>query len=387
MPMYKKILAILDSADLYGKERANIEVYHILKESEYDVHVGFSKYAVKAMEKELSDFAHKSFPYPRDIMGKKRILKYIINYFRINLLLSWHIHVLNPDFILIPTEWALFYLYPTLSLTKAKIVFRCGDDPITYRKKSNLFIAIYAFLWKHFVLKRVDVLVCNARYIQNRMRASGRIDKGMDKIIYNYPPIRLNYMHENISLPTGKGLKVGFIGRLVPEKGVKELIEAMAIVKMQHKEMTLYIAGDEAVNSIYTLLLKKIINNQKLSDSVVFLGKINRVDVFYRHCDVICIPSIYEEPMANVVAESKTYRRPCIIFNQGGMPEIVEHKQTGYICNEVSIESLAKGLLFYIDNPMEIRKEGEAAFESINRLKLGKSTFCKKWVEVFQSIT
>lgn len=303
--------------------------------------------------------------------------------------MSWHIHVLTPSFILIPTEWALFYLYPTLLLTKAKIVFRCGDDPITYRKKTSSFIAVYAFLWKHFILKCVDVLVCNAKYIQNRMRASGRIDKGMDKIIYNYPPMRLNYLHEheNINIPYGKGLKVGFIGRLVPEKGIKELIEAIALVKMKHKEITLYVAGDETVNSTYTLLLREIIKNQKLSDNIVFLGKINRIDVFYQHCDVICIPSIYEEPMANVVAESKTYRKPCIIFNQGGMPEIVEHKLTGYVCDKVSVEALAKGLLFYTDNPLEIKKEGEAAFESIKRLNLDKSTFCKKWVEVFQSIT
>lgn len=381
-----KILAVLDSTDLYGKERANIEVYHILKENGYDVHVGFSKYAVNTIEKELFDFSHKPFPFPRDIIGKMRMLKYIINYFRINILLSWHIHVLKPDFILIPTEWALFYLYPTLLLTKAKIVFRCGDDPITYRKKNNRFIAVYAFLWKHFILKRVDTLVCNAIYIQNRLHASGRMDKGMDKIIYNYPPMRLNYIHEheNIDLPTGKGIKVGFIGRLVPEKGIKELIEAMAIVKIRHKEMTLYIAGDETVNSTYTLLLKRIVNKQNLSNNVVFLGKINRVDIFYQHCDVICIPSIYEEPMANVVAEAKTYRRPCIIFDQGGMPEIVEHKRTGYICDEVSVEALTKGLLFYMDNPMEIKKEGEAAFESIERLKLDKSTFRKKWIEVFQ---
>ena len=147
------------------------------------------------MEKELFEFSHKSFPFPRDIIGKMRMLKYIINYFRINVLLSWHIHALKPNFILIPTEWALFYLYPTLLLTKAKIVFRCGDDPITYRKKNNSFIALYAFLWKRFILKRVDVLVCNAKYIQNRLYASGRMDKGMDKIIYNYPPMRLNYTH------------------------------------------------------------------------------------------------------------------------------------------------------------------------------------------------
>ena len=382
-----KIFAILDSADIYGKERANIEVYHILQENGYDINVGFSKYAVNALKKEISPFPHKSFPYPRNIPGRMKWLKYAINYVRINWLLFWHIHKLKPDFILVPTEWALFYLYFVLCLTKAKIVFRCGDDPLTYRKRDRAISKIYAFFWKHFVLQRVDTLVCNAKYIQKRIKASGRIDKGHDCLIYNYPPVRSNYIHEDESnnIPTGIGLKVGFIGRIVPEKGVRELIEASALIKSQRKEVTIFIAGDKSVDPAYTLLLQETIKRQGLSDSVVFLGKINRVNIFYQQCDIICIPSIYEEPMANVVAESKTYHKACVIFNQGGMPEIVEHKRTGYICDEVSAKALAEGLLFYLDNPSEIKAEGEAAFTSIEYLKLDKNTFCEKWLKVFQT--
>lgn len=384
-----KILALLDSTDIYGKERANIEVYHILQENGFDVYVGYSKYAVDTIKKELSFFPHKPFPYPRSITGRMRIVRYAINFIRINILLPWYIYKLKPDFILIPTEWALFYLYITLLLTKAKVVFRCGDDPLTYRKRDKRITKIYAFVWKHFVLPRVDTLVCNAKYIQNRIKDSGRIDKGYDKLIYNYPPIRLDYAYkyEN-QIPTkGKGLKVGFIGRIVPEKGVKELIEALSKVKLIDENVILYIAGDEGVNPSYTLQLKEVIKKLNLSNNILFVGKINRIDTFYQHCDVICIPSIYEEPMANVVAESKIYHKPCIIFNQGGMPEIVDHRQTGYICREVSVDALAEGLLFYINNPSEIEREGEAAFKSIEYLKLDKSTFCKKWIEVFQSIT
>lgn len=381
-----RILALLDSADIYGKERANIEVYHVLQQNGFDVHVGYSKYAVAAMKNELTCFPNKSFPFPRNISGKMRSLKYVINFIRINFVLSWHVHKLNPDFILLPTEWALFYLYITLLLTKAKVVFRCGDDPLTYRKRGKAATKVYAYIWKHYILPRVDILVCNAKYIQKRMKDSGRVDKGYDKLIYNYPPLRLDYFHENETthLPMGNGLRVGFIGRIVPEKGVLELIEALGKIKQMGKEITLYIAGDESVNPKYTLQLKGVINKLNLKDDIVFLGKINRIHTFYQQIDVICIPSIYEEPMANVVAESKTYHKPCIIFNQGGMPEIVEHKQTGYICDEVSIDALSKGLMFYIDNPSEIIREGEAAFNSINCLQLDKFTFTKKWIDVFQ---
>lgn len=383
-----RILGLLDSSDIYGKERANIEVYHVLQQNGFDVHVGYSKYAVAAMKNELVCFPSKPFPFPRNISGKMRSLKYVFNFIRINLLLPWHIHKLNPDYILFPTEWALFYLYVTLLLTKTKVVFRCGDDPLTYRKRGKVATKIYAYMWKHYVLPRVDILVCNAKYIQKHLRDSGRVDKGYDKLIYNYPPLRLDYFHENetMHLPMRNGLKVGFIGRIVPEKGVLELIEAVGKIKQKGKEITLYIAGDERVNHLYTLQLKNAINQLNLNDDIVYLGKINHINTFYQQCDVICIPSIYEEPMANIVVESKAYHKPCIIFNQGGMPEIVEHKQTGYICDEVSVDALSEGLMFYIDYPSEIVREGEAAFNSINRLQLDKPTFVKKWIDVFQCI-
>ena len=47
------ILGILDSTDMYGKERANMEVYHILQENGRKVIVGCSENATPAMKKEL----------------------------------------------------------------------------------------------------------------------------------------------------------------------------------------------------------------------------------------------------------------------------------------------------------------------------------------------
>ena len=104
---------------------------------------------------------------------------------------------------------------------------------------------------------------------------------------------------------------------------------------------------------------------------------------FYQHCDVIAIPSIYEEPMANVVAESKSFHKACIIFNQGGMPEIVEHGRTGYVCDQVSVEELARALSYYHDNPERVKTEGETAFESISYLHLTKEDYQQRWLEVF----
>ena len=182
------------------------------------------------------------------------------------------------------------------------------------------------------------------------------------------------------------GIVFGFIGRIVPEKGVKELLEAMLILKVNGKKISLLIAGDPLVDKPYADELYSIIKNNNLEQNVNFVGKINDVASFYKTCDVICIPSIYEEPMANVVAESKSYHKPCIIFNQGGMPEIVKDKVTGMVVNEVSVEGLSNAMAYYIDNPNEVLKQGEEAFLSIKKLNLDYSHFVAKWLSVFQEI-
>lgn len=377
------ILGILDSTDMYGKERANMEVYHILQENGRKVIVGYSENATPAMKKELDSYDGKTFSYPRDLKGRFRILKYLENFIKIQFQMSFWLKKHKPDYVLVPTEWALTYLFLPFYFSKSIVVFRCGDDPLTYRKKNKWFTGIYSILWKKIILKRVDVLVSNALYIQRRMKDSGRIDKGRDQLIYNFPPIRKN-IKDNVLKINKNGIVFGFIGRIVPEKGVKELLEAMSILKVNGKKMSLLIAGDPLVDKPYADELYSIIKNNNIEQNVNFVGKINDVASFYKTCDVICIPSIYEEPMANVVAESKSYHKPCIIFNQGGMPEIVKDKVTGMVVNEVSVEGLSNAMAYYIDNPNEVLKQGEEAFLSIKKLNLDYSHFVAKWLSVFQ---
>lgn len=378
-----RVLGILDSADMYGKERANMEVYHILKESGKEVFVGMSKFASVKMKQELSFYMCHEFPFPRDLKGFFRPLKYIVCFIKVQFLLYLYIRNVKPDYILIPTEWALSYLYLPLRCSNAKIVFRCGDDPITYRKRGRFLTKIYGYFWRSTILKRVDVLVSNAKYIQKRMKDSGRIDKGFDRLIYNYPPVR-HTLASNIRLKK-EGVTFGFIGRIVPDKGVKEMLQAAALIlDMTNNPFSIIIAGDPNVDEAYVYDLHKIISDARLEAIVTFAGKINNVDSFYKTCDVICIPSIYEEPMANVVAESKSYHKPCIIFNQGGMPEIVENMKTGIVVEQVTSLALSNAMLYYICHPDKAILHGEEAYHSIGYLKLDFDHFVDRWLGVFK---
>lgn len=382
--MMKKVYAVLDGSHVYGKERANIEVYRVLKEGDFNVRVGISKYATQELLNEVKDFNYDVLPYPFKITGSFRIIRYVWNFIKIQFELPRILRSYHPDYLLIPTEWALTYLFFVLARTKVKVIFRCGDDPITYRKRGKFATKIYGYLWRNYILKRVDVLVCNAKYIQKRLKESGRKDLGYDRLIYNYPPERSYATDDFKPVPfDSAALKVGIIGRIVPEKGVRELIEAVNLNRQEGRNIFVYIAGDENYDSAYTQEIEDCIQKYGLEKNVSFVGKLKNVNHFYQHCDVIAIPSIYEEPMANVVAESKSFHKACIIFNQGGMPEIVEHGKTGFICEKVNVEELARALSYYHDNPERVKAEGEMAFESISYLHLTKEDYRRRWIEVF----
>lgn len=378
-----KVLSIIDSADLYGKERANLQVAHILKDKGYDVTVVINSIANKLIKDEVSHYKVKEINFPRNIDGKYRAYKFIKAFVKTQFAFIRLVKILAPDYILIPTEIAMAYLYIPLACIKSQVVFRCGDSPLVFRKK-GLASKVYGYLWKHLLIKRIDKLVCNAKFIQEQVIKSGRKLSPFDRIIYNYPPLRINSTDNTNYLPYDNSLRVGFMGRIVKEKGVYEMCEAAIKASKKGWPITLYIGGKNNVDEGYTASIQRLLNqNIEYTSQIVFLGNVNDLQKFYNHVDIVCVPSIYEEPMANVVTEAKLHHKLSVIFNQGGMPEIISHLETGYICDKVSSDALADSFIYYSSHRNEIRKQGKRAYDSIEELGLNKAKFTDKWIEVF----
>ena len=378
-----KVFVIIDSGGLYGKERANLQVANILKDAGMDVTLLVNEINT-AVREEIKDFRTFDIPFPRRLKGKILFLKYVRAFFLSNKAVYKLLRKEKPDYLLVPTEIELAYLYPTLRRNSVKVVFRCGDSPLVNRKH-GVAAKIYAYLWKNLFLKRVDTLVCNARFIQEQMFEAGRSASEGDRLIYNYPPERRICEDDIVYASCEGAVRFGFLGRLVADKGVKELIEAtIALTKKGHKVMT-YIGGGNHVSSKYIDGLYHVVEEYaEVASQIQFLGSVKDLDKFFANVDVVVIPSIYPEPMANVATEAKFHHKPVVIFNQGGLPEIVRHQTDGYICNDVSVEGLMEGLLYYIENPDMIAIHGENAYRSIELLDLTKASFTNKWLDVFQ---
>lgn len=384
----KNILAVLDSKVAYGKELSNIEVYKTLKKYGYDITVLYNVNASEKLKVELCDFKRIPICYPRNIVGKWRKLKYVIATIKSNCKVGKILLELTPDVLLMSTEIAFLYLLPVFLLNKnIKVIFRMGDAPISYRKKERgLMVKLYRYIWEHVIVYRIDCVVSISNFIKEKLHKYGRKSNPLDVVIYNFPPMRHFLDVENIQIKKTNNVIFGYLGRIVEDKGVILLVEAALEILDEGCCIDLYLAGDTSASPAYFKKIKSRLNASSQAEHIHFLEEISNIEDFYKSIDVACTPSIYEEPLGNVLVEAKAFGKPSIIFNRGGMPEIIEHRRNGYICEEITVKSLKNALLYYINNPQRCILEGQDAKESIKRLGIDRKTYERKWIEVMDKI-
>ena len=135
---------------------------------------------------------------------------------------------------------------------------------------------------------------------------------------------------------------VFFVGRLVYEKGVQTVIEAMTLVINKIPNVTFVVAG----SGPHMNQLKSLVDTFDLQEKVKFTGHIDTdaLSAFYKSADLTVVPSLYE-PFGMVVLESMAMGTPTIVADTGGLSEIVVHEETGLKFEPGDPESLADAML------------------------------------------
>jgi glycosyltransferase involved in cell wall biosynthesis len=137
----------------------------------------------------------------------------------------------------------------------------------------------------------------------------------------------------------------GFIGRLTEEKGIYNLIHAIAAVPPE--AVRLLIAGRTDEKQ------QKLIRAMAPNARIEFLGFVAPAE-FYEKVDVVVVPSIWEEPGPIVVADAKAAGKPFLGTRFGGIPEAIDGGAAGWLTAHDPV-SLARSILQLVAEPQRIR--------------------------------
>ena len=122
-----------------------------------------------------------------------------------------------------------------------------------------------------------------------------------------------------------------------------------------------------------------------LAGAVTFLGWREDVPALMARASLHCIPSRPEqrEAFGNVVLEAKLSGLPSIVGPSGELPDLVVHRETGWVCHEATAEDLAQGIAFFLDNAERLQSSGRAALASA--AAYSPERFSESWSRVFDA--
>ena len=141
-----------------------------------------------------------------------------------------------------------------------------------------------------------------------------------------------------------------FFGRIHPEKGVLEAIEAA-----RHCGRRIIIAGLIQDKEYFEYKVEPLLNNEDVT-YVGNCGPTQRNELLGNAAALLHLIN-FDEPFGLSVVEAMCCGTPVIAFNRGAMPELIVHEKTGFLVHSI-----------------------QEAAAAVNKLSLIDRNFCRKWV-------
>jgi len=185
-----------------------------------------------------------------------------------------------------------------------------------------------------------------------------------DKIFLINMGVNLKFFDSIIKKEERKRPTVGFVGNLVPSKGILDLIEAFNLVLKEIPQAKLVIAGDGPEKK---KAMRKS-NALYISENIEFLGLVNYEESakIIKSSDCIVIPGLVEK-LSLVLLEAMACRTPVIAYDIPVVNDLVINGNNGYLVYPRDINQLSKRIVRILLNPALKEKLGKQGRELVEK--------------------
>lgn len=282
-------------------------------------------------------------------------------------LLANKIREISPDVVF--SYFAKPVIFGTLAARIAKVPLVVGmleglgysftDQPEGLNKKTKLIKSIQLLLYK-IALPKLDQLIFlnpdDPKDLLDRYSIKVKnveILGGIGLNLQDYPYRDLPSISPSINFL--------FIGRLLKEKGINDFVLAAMLVKERYPDTKFTILG--AIDNSNLGALKQSELDELINSEIIdYPGQVEDVQNWIAKSHVFVLPS-YREGVPRSTQEAMAVGRPVITTDVPGCRETVTDGVNGFIVNRWDPQSLAEKMIYFIENPEQIKKMGYESYK------------------------
>lgn len=256
-----------------------------------------------------------------------------------------------------PIVWTMHDLWPATAICHYagecdKFVTGCHNCPLLPGGGNKYDLSSVVWKRKKSIYKKSSIcFVTCSRWLEGQARKS-KLLEGMfltsipnpiDTNIFN--PQDKEKCKERIGIPTDKKVILFVANKVTDErKGAGYLVTALEKLCADQKTL-----ADNCVVALLGGSASELA--EKIPMPVFPIGYISgdrNLALVYNAADVFVLPSLADN-LPNTIMEALACGVPCVGFNIGGIPEMIDHKQNGYVAKKADVDDLAAGLRWVLD--------------------------------------
>jgi glycosyltransferase involved in cell wall biosynthesis len=228
-----------------------------------------------------------------------------------------------------------------------------------HHSRPSGYIATRAPRWKRALGRVVNEpltkVICVSNYSHACMSSFGLLPRDRFQRIYNgvdlsrvkSDPQRAIDFRRRYSIPLGRSI-VTQVSWIIPEKGIMDFLETARLVCRQNRDVQFVVVGEGDYRQEYMRRAFEM----GIEDRVTWTGMVE--DPFgegvFEAADVVCQFSRWEEVFGWMIAEAMAHGKPVVTTRVGGIPELVQDHESGYLVDRGDIKTMSEKVLTLLND-------------------------------------
>ena len=292
-----------------------------------------------------------------------------------------------------PVVWTMHDMWPCTGICHharecTRYQQECGECPFLYGKKHKHDLSYRIFRQKKdiYAHHRITFVTCS-HWLEEQTRQSALTANQQIECIPNplntnlFRPHNKQNARQHLQLPVDRKLILFGAFKITDKrKGIDYLVAACKLLAEQHpelKEQMAVVTFGKQSTQLAEMLPFKVYPLDYVNNEHRLVDMYNAVDLFVT-------PSL-EENLPNTIMEAMACGTPCVGFNVGGIPEMIDHLHNGYVACYKAVDDFANGIYWALTEPDYVSLSEQAYRKAVSHYS--EDSVAKRYIDLYNKLT